>query len=113
MLFAEEKDQTPVILNCLITVTVGMIGIKTLHNQAETLSSQFKRGHRKTTEKKINVKPCLHLKTSFHGKAMRNQTENIVKMTVPQKTMRSISGAALETILISLCFLPMRCYDSK
>lgn len=62
---------------------------KQLHNQATALSSQFKRGHRKTTKTIINVKSSLHLRTGFQQKAMRSQTENTIKRTVPQNQCRA------------------------
>lgn len=62
---------------------------KQLHSQATALSSQFKRGHRKTTKTIINVKSSLHLRTGFQQKAMRSQTENTIKRTVPQNQCRA------------------------
>lgn len=62
---------------------------KALHSQVTALSSQFRRGHRKTTKTIINVKSSLHLKTGFHQKATRSQTENTIKRRVPQNQCRA------------------------
>lgn len=69
---------------------------KTLHSQVTALSSQFKRGHRKTTKTIINVKSSLHLKTGFQQKAMRSQTENTMKRTVPQNQCRATREQLLQ-----------------
>lgn len=97
----------------LSIVIVSAIGTKALPNQTTTLSSEFKRGHRKTTKGVINVNRTLRLKTGFHQKAMRSQTENRIKRTVLHKSMQSDWGTALKTGLISLLFLLLRSYDAN
>lgn len=97
----------------LSIVIVSAIGIKALPNRTTTLSSEFKRGHRKTTKGIINVNRTLRLKTGFHQKAMRSQTENRIKRTVLHKSMQSDWGTALKTGLISLLFLLLRSYDAN